>query len=191
MSQFLFLPEPQWVWHRCSCKIKGFFFSFCCCPSHSPFLCSAQIVQNAASPLPVTLGMFPSPLFDSFHSRVKFPSLLLFLTAVTSWWVTPSEHGHQSWSLSVRKQQDPSSWELQHSRNWTGFCGQLWQKCCFLPDLAASHWGHRVPWQCVTQGRVLIYRALLDLSATRAELGRQGKQKFLFHSAPTLSKRGQ
>lgn len=61
--------------------------------------------------------------------------------------------------LSDRKQQDPSSWEVQHSRNWKGFCGQAWQKCCFLPELPASLWGCRVSWPCVTQGNILIYRA--------------------------------
>lgn len=41
-------------------KLK-IFFSFYCCPSHSHFLLSAQSVKNAASPLPVTSGMFHSP----------------------------------------------------------------------------------------------------------------------------------
>lgn len=73
------------------------------------------------------------------------PHLDVFLTAVTSWWVTLSEHS-QSWSLAVRHKPAgsiPSSWEVQHSRNRKGFSGQVWQKCCFLPELPASHWGCR------------------------------------------------
>lgn len=95
--------------------------------------------------------------------------------------------------LSDRKQQDPSSWEVQHSRNWKGFCGQAWQKCCFLPELPASLWGCRVSWPCVTQGNILIYRAPAgpQLPSEQSWKGRKNKQKFLFHSTSTLSRRGQ
>lgn len=71
MSQFVFLPEPQWLWQgcSCSCKIKD-FFSFSCFPFHSPFLLSAQFVQNVVSPFPVILGMFHSPLFVSHQTLI-------------------------------------------------------------------------------------------------------------------------
>lgn len=59
-------------------------FGFVTRPCDSPFLSTAQFVPNAAASLPAILRMFHSPLFECFHTRVKFLAAMLLYQSDSS-----------------------------------------------------------------------------------------------------------
>lgn len=112
---------------------------------------------------------------------IFLPTLMCFwpLSPLGGWHCQSTAVRAGPW-LCDRKQQDPPSWEVQHSGNWKGFCGQVWQKCCFPPELPASHRGCRVSWQCVTavpcRGMFWFAVLVLDLSCHQNRAGKWGKR---------------
>lgn len=67
MSQFVFLPEPQWLWQGCSCKIKD-FFPFPASPFIRPFCCQPSLFKML---FPHSLSSWECfILLSLFHTRL-------------------------------------------------------------------------------------------------------------------------
>lgn len=49
MPQLVFLPELQWMWQPCSCKIKD-FFPFAAAPPIHPFCCHPNLFKMLLPP---------------------------------------------------------------------------------------------------------------------------------------------